>query len=252
MSNETGDQLPHFSKGMVLRADDLNKIVNMVMRRIVGGGDVLVQALAGDVAVILKKKDQRTAAPNTVLATLTDYDTDTNEYEWELFEGAGPDTGRCIELNGAQGVPIGTRVVLRRAAAVWYFVAPALSLQRYKVAAIGDNTLTVQLLENATLAGAGAGFAAGSSQITIWKPLDLQRQVYDGLTIDGVTYTHVNAQTRTGDDGSTEETQLIIPPYVVGSVICAVVVGNGAAAAGEPRRLMDANVSGRAWAKGAE
>lgn len=119
---------------------------------------------------------------------------------------------------------------------------------RVKVTALGDNTLTVKLLEDATAAGAGGSFAEGAEEFAVWKPWDLQRQSYDALTIGGVTYAYVGEQERTGDDGiNPEETQIVVPPYFVGSVLFVAEAPNGAAPGAEPRRLMDMNVAARFW-----
>jgi hypothetical protein len=53
------------------------------------------------------------------------------------------------------------------------------------------------------------------------KPWQFRRQEYDGLTLDGITYTWTALDTRDADDGDDVEVQYVGPVYVVGEYILA-------------------------------
>lgn len=117
---------------------------------------------------------------------------------------------------------------------------------RVQVTAIGDNTLTVRLLEDGAT-GEGGDFAEGSAAFTVWRPVELQRQTYDGLTIGGYDYSYESEQQRGATDGEDTETQIVVPPYYVGSVILVAAVANGGGVGAEKLRLIDLNNAGRQW-----
>lgn len=120
-----------------------------------------------------------------------------------------------------------------------YAVFTFAGTQRVKVKTIGTNTLTCKML---TAAGDETG-----PDLTVARPFELRRSTYDGQTIDDITYTHLDSDYRSGTDGSTTETQIVIPPYVAGhSKILVAKIPN------EDSSLSafatDLNEAGRAWA----
>ena len=71
---------------------------------------------------------------------------------------------------------------------------------------------------------------------------------------DGVTFVHDSTIQRTASaTGEDDETQVIVPAYVIGDIIVAmqnIVGGNGVKDRdGKALRWMDLNVDARAWAK---
>lgn len=66
MPNESPGHLPNFQRGQVLRADDLNRIVRAIARRITGQDGIRVRTFGGDVVISYTK--ERT--PPTVLRQL--------------------------------------------------------------------------------------------------------------------------------------------------------------------------------------
>lgn len=120
---------------------------------------------------------------------------------------------------------------------------------RAKVVTIGDNTLGVKLLEPPSADGAeGLDFAEAATEFTIWKPWHLQRQAYDGLTIDGIGYSYSDEQTRTSS-GSGDETEIIIPRYYTGAIVLIDSFPGGYCPGGPLRRMFDINDGCRSWAK---
>lgn len=106
--------------------------------------------------------------------------------------------------------------------------------------------------------------AVGTINFEVAKPYLLRQSSYDTKTIPygGTDYTFTkNASLpnkRTSDDGSTTETQVIVPEYVpksatyTGDVIYAKGVGdsmNVTNGSSKPIGFVDANLDGRAWAK---
>lgn len=180
MANKSGNDLPGpFSKGQVLTASDLNKIVDAISKRIVGGFGVEVRSANGNI-------------------TITRLDAD-----------------RILQVKA--------RV--------------------YLVKEVHDNHLVCVLLDPD---GDPVG-GSSATEVVIAKPPELQRQNYDGLTIDGVTYTHVSATERSATDGvDIDEDHVIRPPYVEDvTKIVAIVIENGPGVADTIR--MDTNNAARAW-----
>jgi hypothetical protein len=93
-------------------------------------------------------------------------------------------------------------------------------------------------------------------EVYIFKPYSLQRTAYDGLTVNGISYTYAAAAERTASSGEVTETQLITPDYAVGEPIYAVPIDGGLSlltgvnrpSDGQPLVWLDANVESRAWA----
>lgn len=118
------------------------------------------------------------------------------------------------------------------------FTAPG--TMRYKVMSVGENTLTCRLLSS-------AGSELGTN-ITVARPQELRKSTYHGLTINGVTYTHLSTDQRSGTNGTTVETQVVIPPYVATvSKILVGIVPNEDSSLGVYGT--DLNEAGRAWSK---
>lgn len=101
------------------------------------------------------------------------------------------------------------------------------------------------------------GAESGSIDFVIAKPWDLRVTPFDGETRDGITYTYTTSTSRTADDGSESETQVVVPSYVVGDVILAMSGVKGfplrvdLSGDGVTRNVdwVDINAAGRAWAK---
>lgn len=123
------------------------------------------------------------------------------------------------------------------------FGASGPSLMRCLVTGVGENLLTCVELEANSNTQVGSPFSVA-------KPYELQRVSFDGLTIDGITYNYDGPQSRTATDGDTEETHIVIPPYVAGTTqiyVMAVSNGPGADAAFDGVSLVDMNLGARAW-----
>lgn len=88
-----------------------------------------------------------------------------------------------------------------------------IEVQQMKVAAIGDDYITCVTFN---------GTETGEEEITVAKPYELRRTPFDGESYNGIEYTYSDDVTREADDGSTTETQVIVPEYVVGDVIMAM------------------------------
>lgn len=119
---------------------------------------------------------------------------------------------------------------------------------RVKITAIGDNTLTVKQLEEVTAGGEGLDYATGATEFTVWKPWELQKQAYHGLTIDSVAYSYVAAQERTSTLSGNTETEIVIPRYYVGAVLVVAQLPGGYCPGGPIGRMFDTNEARRSWA----
>lgn len=122
------------------------------------------------------------------------------------------------------------------------------SVLRCLVKSVNANTLTVSLLENFSNAETGDSF-------DVAKPFELQKDSFDGLTIQNVTYTYMDSQYRTAtrDSDSLTESHIIIPAYIPdSSIIFIMPVSNGAGSVEDLSEIfwIDLNASGRAWAVG--
>jgi len=87
--------------------------------------------------------------------------------------------------------------------------------------------------------------------INIAKPYQLRRSL---LTHNDVTFVHSSATQRTASAaGEDDETQVIVPAYVIDDIIIAFqnILGgtNAKDLDGKPFRWMDLNIDARAWAK---
>lgn len=99
------------------------------------------------------------------------------------------------------------------------------------------------------------GTTAGTENVEIARPEDLQRSPLDGQTRNGITYTYSSGFKRTATKGAESEVQIITPSYVAGDIIYGAtnIVGQPfkvAAAVGfKTVEWLDINCAGRAWAK---
>jgi hypothetical protein len=96
------------------------------------------------------------------------------------------------------------------------------------------------------------GTTEGSTDVKIAKPPKLRfsivTETIDGTQIDYSGYDF-DAQTRLASDGSTDETQVIVPRYLVDDLIFASRANSLAMDDDEnPIGLMDENRDARAWA----
>lgn len=96
------------------------------------------------------------------------------------------------------------------------------------------------------------GTNEGSEDVKIAKPPELRFSIVTE-TIDGTDVTYdgydLDAQTRFAHDGTTDETQVIVPRYLVDSLVYVCRANScGTDEDENPIGLLDLNVSGRAWA----
>jgi hypothetical protein len=95
-----------------------------------------------------------------------------------------------------------------------------------------------------------AGGTSPADDIEVAKPGQLRRTPWDGETRDGITYTYTSEYQRTGNDGSADEEQEIIPRYVAGDeIIFRPINGEDLQGALDDVNYIDTNIDGRAWAK---
>jgi hypothetical protein len=115
--------------------------------------------------------------------------------------------------------------------------------QQFTIASIGEDVLICNPFDGTA--------SDETSEIIIAKPPELRASREEW---NDITYTYTNSQTRTADDGSETEDQVIVPEYVVGDVIYAVknIVGGTGVVVTDPVEWLDLNVAGRAWAKSDE
>lgn len=85
--------------------------------------------------------------------------------------------------------------------------------------------------------------------LLVAKPYQLRNSIESR---DGVTYTYTNTQERDGDDGVTQETQVVTPSYVVDDIIFVVGPVTGGTGVADALKWLDLNLDGRAWAVKAE
>lgn len=85
----------------------------------------------------------------------------------------------------------------------------------------------------------------------IAKPYLLRRTPFDDSSRNGISYTYTSDITRTADDGSETENQVIVPSYVAGDLIFVsnVLPNTAVTVAGTELKLLDLNSDGRAWAE---
>lgn len=121
-----------------------------------------------------------------------------------------------------------------------YAVYTPSGIKRVKVKAVDTNVLTCIALTD-------AGNETGP-EFLVAKPWELRRSTFHGQTINSVTYTGLTAQRRSGTNGTTTETQGIVPEYVTNfSRILIGRIPNEEANLGA--LATDLNEGGRAWAK---
>lgn len=87
--------------------------------------------------------------------------------------------------------------------------------------------------------------ALATQTTAVAKPPILRNSV---TSLSGVTYTYDFVDSRTADNGSSTEEQVIVTPYITGLDIVAIRVRGGTGVANAPV-WMDLNVDGRMWAK---
>ena len=92
-------------------------------------------------------------------------------------------------------------------------VGTGIEVQQMKVAAISGDYITCHTFN---------GTETGEDEITVAKPYELRRTPFDGESYNEIEYTYSDDVTREADNGSATETQVIVPPYVVGDVIYAM------------------------------
>lgn len=137
MPNTLGQNQPQeLQRGDILRASTINAIVQMLMRRIVGGAGVRVRTANGQVTIGVDRPISH-RPPSTILAKITGELPTAGEYEFEIHKGPGPDTGEAVELEAMENIAVDTLVVLHRAEGKWYFNYPTVVL-----AEIVDEILT--------------------------------------------------------------------------------------------------------------
>ena len=169
--------VPSFESGQPLRAEDLNKIVDMLVGRISCGEGLQVHHFKGQFGISLD----------------------------EAFR-------------------------------------PQASLQQLVVKSVGADHLVCRTLD--------ATGTEGTSDVYVLKPWLLRRTPFDGLSVNGVSYSYSTNSYRTAGG---EEEQEITQEYYADCVIYAmdidvsVDVGGGIYCA-----AVDVNVDGRAWCKVAE
>jgi len=114
-------------------------------------------------------------------------------------------------------------------------------IQQFAVRSVQDDYLICQAWDG--------GFLSGID-VQVAKPFLLKNSFFDGQTVDGVSYTYLDVNTREATDGTTTETQLVTPSYFLDATIYAVkdVIG-GVDLNGSGIEWLDLNVDGRAWAK---
>lgn len=119
MANETADKGPSFRKGQPLRADDLRKLQDGTLKRLVGSGASTVRrGPNGSLAVDTRVKGRR-PGPQKLVAEITGGGEEG--YTWTKHSGPGPDGGSAREVNDTGGVSAGTRVVLFKIKGEWWF-----------------------------------------------------------------------------------------------------------------------------------
>jgi len=122
------------------------------------------------------------------------------------------------------------------------FGAGGNSLVRCKIASVSDNQLTVVELAEGANTEVGSPFQA-------WLPWDLQRQTWDGQTLNSVSYSYLSSQNRVASQGSITEVHRIIPLYFAGAVVYVGKVKNSPGVSASTDDYLDYNVAGRAWSR---
>lgn len=93
------------------------------------------------------------------------------------------------------------------------------------------------------------GTTEGETNVLVAKPWELRRTTFDGTTYGGVGYTYSSPVTRIGVIGDEEESQLIIPRYIVGDILVAdknVIGGTGVTVNGTSLEW-EVRIGARAW-----
>lgn len=124
---------------------------------------------------------------------------------------------------------------------VWERTAAQVS--QYRIKSVGADHLVCRTWDGTT---------EGTLDLLVAKPYLLRRTPFDGQTRDGITYTYSSDIAREADDGSTTETQVVVPSWVADDIIYAtreVQGGVEAEGGGEELFWVDDNRDGRAWAK---
>lgn len=110
-------------------------------------------------------------------------------------------------------------------------------VRRGRLKAVNADTLTVAELDEDDTEG---------DLFIVAKNFKARQTVFDGQTINGITYTYTDSITRSADDGDDAEIQKIIPTYIVDfdEIIFAELQAPVANAS-----YIDLNADGRIWAK---
>jgi hypothetical protein len=97
------------------------------------------------------------------------------------------------------------------------------------------------------------GDSVTTDLIKIAKPYQLRRTPFDGETYNSIDYTYTSDIQRSATQSPDTETQVVVPAYVVGDLIFAVLYPLGGTGAkdnsSDPVWWQDLNIDGRAWAK---
>lgn len=125
------------------------------------------------------------------------------------------------------------------------FGARATQIAQFKISTIQGDFLECVLSD---------GVIDGEEAIAVARPYLLRTSL---LAHNSVTFSYTTFTSRTADDGSSQEAQVIVPAYVVGDYIYAAYVLNGTPVNWAPETgretldvaWIDINVDGRAWAK---
>lgn len=122
------------------------------------------------------------------------------------------------------------------------------SVSTYRIVSVESDHYVCHTWDEATL-------TEGSSEVLIARPWEHRNSILSeeiaGTTYD---YTYTTTTERESDDGSTTETQVIVPYIILHedgdnpTVICAIECNTGVEVEGSPVTLLDINVAGRAWA----
>ena len=126
---------------------------------------------------------------------------------------------------------------------------PPPQIRLMKIQSIDDDFLICRTWNGTTL---------GPTDIKVAKPYMLRKTPFDGETRAGITYTYTSVGTRTADDQTETEDQVIVPSYLANDEIIAILGTKGGTnttdGEEDPKKInwLDLNVDARAWAKEAE
>lgn len=125
--------------------------------------------------------------------------------------------------------------------------AASVTVQRFKITAIYDDYLVCNPFTDPL-----ADVPDTSQSVPVARPEALRASL---ASENGLTFTYTDEQSRTADDGSTTEAQVVVPTYYVDAIIYAmksITGGTGLRLDNAEQTIVewiDMNISGRAWAK---